>query len=187
MHSPRSCAKGWINQWLGSLMCAPYKYKVFTVGHPDAPVPFAGVRFTREAPGGYDVLCRQRIASLASYRPLYQAVLDAELTLMAGVALRLRNQFGAKPRQLRVNSVVVQIPKKHTKRLLEWREEAWPTGNKRFRVSQLEPDSRTLTDVGCFNPVCAEGKEPVRCPPWVDSTQEQACLLYTSPSPRDRG
>ena len=79
-------------------MCVPYKYKVFTVSHPDAPVPFAGVRFTREAPGGYDVLCRQRIASLASYRPLYQAVLDAELTLMAEVALRLRNQFGAKPK-----------------------------------------------------------------------------------------
>ena len=49
------------------------------------------------------------------------------------VALRLRNQFGAKPRQLRVDGVVCQIPKKHAKRLLEWREEAWPTGNKRFR------------------------------------------------------
>ena len=103
--------------------------------------PFAGVRFTREAPGGYDVLCRQRIASLASYRPLYQAVLDAELTLMAEVALRLRSQFGAKPRQLRVDGCVVHIGKKHTKRLLEWREEAWPTGNKRFRVSrQPHPD-----------------------------------------------
>ena len=77
---PEELRKAAANQWLGSLMCAPYKYKVFTVGHPDAPVPFAGVRFTREAPGGYDVLCRQRIASLASYRPLYQAVLDAELT-----------------------------------------------------------------------------------------------------------
>ena len=138
------------------------------MSHPDAPVPFAGVRFTREAPGGYDVLCRQRIASLASYRPLYQAVLDAELTLMGEVALRLRNQFGAKPRQLRVDGCVVQIPKKHAKRLLEWREEAWPTGNKRFRVSQLEPDSRMIIDVGCFNPVCAEGKEPARVGPWVD-------------------
>ena len=108
---PEELRKAAVNQWLGSLMCAPYKYKVFTVGHPDAPVPFAGVRFTREAPGGYDVLCRQRIASLASYRPLYQAVLDAELTLMGEVALRLRNQFGAKPRQLRVDGCVVQIPK----------------------------------------------------------------------------
>ena len=62
----------------------------------------------------------------------------------------------------------MHIPKKHTKRLLEWREEAWPTGNKRFRVSQLEPDSRTIIDVGCFNPVCVEGKEPARVGPWVD-------------------
>ena len=87
-------------------------------------------------------------------------MLDAELMLMGEVALHLRNQFGAKPRQLRVDGCVVQIPKKHAKRLLEWREEAWPTGNKRFRVSQLEPDSRTIIDVGCSNPVCAEGKEP---------------------------
>ena len=81
-------------------MCAQYKYKVFTVETPDAEVPFTGARFTRAAPGGYDVFCQQRIATLASYRPLYQAVLDAELTLMAEVAMRLRNQFGAKPRQL---------------------------------------------------------------------------------------
>ena len=87
---------------------------------------------------------------------------------MAEVALRLRNQFGAKPKQLRVDGVVVQIAKKQTKRLLEWREESWPTGKKRFRVTQLEPDSRTLIDVGCFNPVCAEGKEPAQVGPWVD-------------------
>ena len=62
----------------------------------------------------------------------------------------------------------MQIPKKHAKRLLEWREESWPTGNKRFRVSQLEPDSRTIIDVGCFNPMCAEGKEPASVGPWVD-------------------
>ena len=133
--------------------------------------------------GGYDVLCRQRIASLASYRPLYQAVLDAELTLMAEVALRLRNQFGAKPRQLRVDGVVVQIPKKHTKRLLEWREEAWPTGNKRFRVSQLEPDSRTIIDVGCFNPVCVEGKVPARVGPWVDVADAAAHMRAGECSP----
>ena len=36
--------------------------------------PFARVRFTREAPGGYDILCRQQVATLASDRPLYQAV-----------------------------------------------------------------------------------------------------------------
>ena len=68
-------------------MCAPNKYKVFTVEDPHAPVPFAGPRFTKEAPGGqWDVYCRQRKVSLASYRPLYQADLDAELTLMSEIA-----------------------------------------------------------------------------------------------------
>ena len=76
------------------------------------------------APGGYDIFCQQRIATLASYRPLYQAVLDAELTLMAEVAMRLRNQFNAKPRQLRVDGCVIQVSRKQAKRLLEWREEA---------------------------------------------------------------
>ena len=68
----------------------------------------------------------------------------------------------------------MQIPKKHAKRLLEWREESWPTGNKRFRVSQLEPDNRTIIDVGCFNPVCAEGKEPTPVGPWQDLTLDEA-------------
>ena len=93
---------------------------------------------------------------------------------MAEVVMRLRNQFGAKPRQLRVDGCVVQIPKKHAKRLVEWREEAWPTGNKRFRVSQLEPDSRTIIDVGCFHSTCAEGKEPAQMGPWVELSQEDA-------------
>ena len=106
---PEDLRKGGINQWLGSLMCAQYKYKVFTVETPSAEVPFTGARFTRAAPGGYDIFCQQRIATLASYRPLYQAVLDAELTLMAEVSMRLRNQFGAKPRQLRVDGCVVQV------------------------------------------------------------------------------
>ena len=143
-------------------MCAPFKYKVFTVQTPDASVQFTGARFTRAAPGGYDIFCQQRIATLASYRPLYQPVLDAELTLMAEVAMRLRNQFNAKPRQLRVDGCVVQVSKKQVKRLLEWREEEWSTGKRRFRVSQLETDSRTIIDIGCFHPVCAEGKEPAR-------------------------
>ena len=81
----------------------PVQYKVFTVQTPNANVPFTGARFTRAAPGGYDIFCQQRIATLASYRPLYQAVLDAELTLVADAAMRLHNQFSAKPRQLRVD------------------------------------------------------------------------------------
>ena len=68
----------------------PYKYMVFTITDPHASVPFDGPRFTKAAPGRWDVFCRQRRVSLASYRPLYQAVLDAELTLMAEIAFRLR-------------------------------------------------------------------------------------------------
>ena len=64
---PEDLRKAGINQWLGNLMCAQYRNKVFTVQHPDAEVPFAGARFTRAAPGGYDILCRQRVATLASY------------------------------------------------------------------------------------------------------------------------
>ena len=48
---------------------------------------------------------------------MYQAVLDAELTLMAEIAFRLRQQFNTKPRQLRVDGAVFQLPKKHAKRL----------------------------------------------------------------------
>ena len=52
-----------------------------------------GPRFTKEAPGGWDIFCRQRRVTLARYRPLYQAVLDAELTLMADIAFWVRQQF----------------------------------------------------------------------------------------------
>ena len=154
-------------------MIPPYKYKVFTVKDPHASVPFTGPRFTKEAPGGWDIFCRQRRVSLASYRPLYQAVLDAELTLMAEVAFRLRQQFNTKPRQLRVDGVVVQLPKKSAKRLAEWGEETWAAG-KRFKVSRLEADSRTLIEVGCFHPVCSAGTEPVPTGPWQDLTLEEA-------------
>ena len=120
---------------------------------------FTGPRLTKEAPGGWGIFCRQRRVSLASYRPLYQAVLDAELTLMAEIAFRWRQQFNTKPRQLRADGAVFQLPKKHTKRLAEWADETWAAG-KRFKVSQLEADSRTLIEVGCFRPVCSAGSEP---------------------------
>ena len=54
---------------------------------------------------------------------------------MAEVAMWLRNQFNAKPRQLRVDGCVVQVSKKQAKRLLEWREGVWSTGKLRFRVT----------------------------------------------------
>ena len=27
-------------------------------------------------------------------------------------------------------------------------------------LNEMEPDNRTIIDVGCYNPVCAEGREP---------------------------
>ena len=154
-------------------MIPPYTYKIFTVKDPHASVPFTGLRFTKEAPGGWGIYCRQRRVSLTSYRPLYQAVLDAELTLMAEIAFRLRQQFNTKPRQLRVDGAVFQLPKKHAKRLAEWADETWAAG-KRFKASQLEADSRTLIEVGCFHPVSAAGAEPVPTGPWQDLSLDEA-------------
>ena len=92
---------------------------------------------------------------------------------MAEIAFRLRQQFNTKPRQLRVDGVVVQLPKRSAKRLAEWGEETWAAG-KRFKVSRLETDSRTLIEVGCFHPVCSTGSEPVPTGPWQDLTLEEA-------------
>ena len=49
---------------------------------------------------------------------------------MGQIAFRLRQQFNTKPRQLRVDGVVVQLPKKHAKRLAEWGEEKWAAGRR---------------------------------------------------------
>jgi len=92
---------------------------------------------------------------------------------MAEIAPRLRQQFNTMPRQLRVDGAVVQLPKKHAKRLREWGEEEWAAG-KRFKVSQLEANSRTLISVGCFRPVCAMGTEPVPAGPWQDLSLDEA-------------
>ena len=119
---PEEMRKSGINQWLGSLMIPPYEYKVFTAKDLHASVPFTGPRFTKEAPGGWDIFCRQRRVSLVSYRRLYQAVLDAELTLMAENCLPSATAINTKPRQLRVGGAVVQPPKKHAKRLVVWAE-----------------------------------------------------------------
>ncbi len=70
-------------------MCPQVLYKVFT-GTKDMTIPFAGPRMYKEAPGGLtDVMCRQTVATLSSYRPIWQAVLDKELVLMAELRLRL--------------------------------------------------------------------------------------------------
>ncbi len=62
---PEDLRKPAVNQWLGSLMCPPWKLIVFPVQDPHVPVPFAGPRFTREAPGGWDVFCRQLLTDLS--------------------------------------------------------------------------------------------------------------------------
>ena len=49
---PEDLRKAAVNQWLGSLMSRS-----------------RASRFTKEAPGGWDIFCRQRRDSLASYRP----------------------------------------------------------------------------------------------------------------------
>ena len=68
---------------------------------------------------------------------------------------------------------MVQLPRRHAKRLQEWAEETWAAG-KRLKVSQLESDSRTLIEVGCFHPVCAAGAEPVPTGPWQDLRLDEA-------------
>ena len=47
---------------------------------------------------------------------------------MGEIAFRLRQQINTKPRQLRVDGAVVQLPKKHAKSLAEWAEETWAPG-----------------------------------------------------------
>ena len=86
-------------------------------------MPFSGPRLVREAPGGFDLLCRQRQVSLGSKRPLYQTVPGAEVTLMGELRLRLKLEFNVQPKQFRVDGLVCQLPKKHHKRLQEWGKE----------------------------------------------------------------
>ena len=49
---PEELRKPAVNQWLGSLMCPPYKYRVFTVQAPHASVPFAGPRLPKRRRAG---------------------------------------------------------------------------------------------------------------------------------------
>ena len=109
------------------------------------------------------MFCQQRIATLASYRPLYQAVLDAELTLMAEVAMRLRNQFNAKPRQLRVDGCVVQVSRKQAKRLLEWRENFGRPGNGASVFPNWKRTAARSSTLAAFIPCALKARN--RCAP----------------------
>ena len=77
-----------INSWLGALMCGEVKWRVYS-GSRDLAVPFAGRVMTRASPEGFDHCCEQRVASLSSFRPLWQTVLDMELCAMATITRRL--------------------------------------------------------------------------------------------------
>ncbi len=64
--------KRWVNSWIGTLMIEnDYKYKVFT-GSERMFVPFSGRILRKPAPEGWDHACRQEVAKLSSYRPIYQ-------------------------------------------------------------------------------------------------------------------
>ena len=130
-----------MNSWLGSLQCAGLRWRVFT-GSKELYVPFAGRILTRAAPGGYDHCCQQEVVSLSSYRPIWQAVLDRELCGVAGMVRRLQS-FGPRAvKQLRVDGVVAQIPRKGQARFLALNEETWPCGLRKFKAEKLPPNSR---------------------------------------------
>ena len=71
-------------------------------------MPFTGRVLTREAPGGYDHCCEIQVASLHSYRPTWQAVLDRELCEVAGMVRRLQSSGPRAVKPLRVDGVVAQ-------------------------------------------------------------------------------
>ncbi len=71
---------------------------------------------------------------------IYQAVLDRELCLMG--ALR---DVGFTIKQMRVDGVICHVSRKRgQERLLELKEETWPSGAKKYKVKQLHFDSPEL-------------------------------------------
>ncbi len=77
-----------INSWLGALQCEEVRWNVFS-GSRDLVIPFQGHVMTRESPEGYDHCCEQRVASLSTFRPIWQTVLDMELVEMTIITHRL--------------------------------------------------------------------------------------------------
>ena len=120
------------------------------------------------------MMCRQTVATLASYRSLWQAILDKELCLMAELRLRLRQMSPNACLQMRVDGIIAQMPKKEKKRLLAWGDETWPSGGKKYKVEEIEHDSRSIITVGTFHPVCTPGEEPVQTGAWQDLSLDEA-------------
>ena len=113
------------NSWIGALQCREVKWKVFSSSDRNIDIPFRGPKLYKEAPGGWDVMCQQRVCTLSSYRMIWHAVLDRELCLMTA----LRNE-GFTIKQMRVDGLVCHVSRKGKKRLLELEEEAWSNGSK---------------------------------------------------------
>ena len=159
---PEDLGKLAINSWIGALQCREVKWKVFTSSDRHLDLPFGGPKLYKEAPGGFDILCQQRVCSCSSFRLIWQSVLDRELCLMA--ALR-DESFTIK--QMRVDGAVCHVSRTSQKRLLAMKEELWSHGAKRFKVKTLDKDAPELITVGAFHPVCQEGKEPTPIGEWA--------------------
>ena len=133
-----------VNSWIGTLMIQnDFRYKVFT-GSEGMAVPFQGRILRKPAPGGFDHCCRQEIASLTSYRPIYQYILDRELVEVATLVRRFLEHGVRSVIQCRVDGVVACLPKKEHKRAMELNEETWPCGVRKLKVEKIYANHRTL-------------------------------------------
>merc|ERR1712185_881796 len=113
-----------------------YKYKVFT-GSESMAVPFLGAILRKPAPGGWDHCARQSVATLSSHRPIWQYILDRELTEVAHMVRTFQTWGPRSVIQCRVDGVVAVLPKKDRKRALEkLGEETWAAG-KKLKVEEI--------------------------------------------------
>ena len=164
-----------VNSWIGTLMIQnDFRYKVFT-GSEGMAVPFQGRILRKPAPGGFDHCCRQEIASLTSYRPIYQYILDRELVEVATLVRRFLEHGVRSVIQCRVDGIVACLPKKDRRRALEkLGEETWAAG-KKLKVEEIGPAHRTLIPQHhVFSPTCEPGEAPKAAPTWQDVSKEQA-------------
>ena len=101
-------------------------------------------------------------------------MLDRELCEVAGMVRRLPS-FGPRVvKQLRVDGVVAQIPRREQARFLALNAETWPCGLRTYKAEKLPPHSPTIVTVGCFSPVTEAGKPPSPPGPWEYLSQAAA-------------
>ena len=104
---------------------------------------------------------------------MWQTVLDIELCEMAVITQRLATYGHRVCKQLRVDGVVCQLPRKKKAEVLAWNDEKGAAG-KKYKVEQLLSDSRTIITIGNFNPVCEEGTAPQLCGGWEHLNEIEA-------------